>query len=671
MPPLTPFFKSPSAKPVPLPVHPADSADWDVRLERKAGRVRLLASPKAEVTGAIGLEWPVPDWSEDQYLLFPGAVYGGNRMRAYPVAYSPKCPPEVAWPGTPPHIACIHRLQAEAGPSSKIDLLSGDLAFPACAGFDPHRRRGWAVMVPQATRAHGSVGFQFKENADRTAAWLRITTPGLRDRRYDFSGGQITDDAPSPDRGVLIQAGEQVTLEVEIEEFDCPDLPAFFARLFTLRGRFPADSLPADPADISQAEAVQLVITHTNRDSWWPEQRIYKTDCEGGRNPYQNGWVGGVIAQYALLALDPDAETRERCRQHLDRVFETGVSPSGLLWGKMSPDGEWRDDCWYEEGDEHAWRKGMTLVRRQGDALLYGLRACTAWERLGHKVPGSWLETLRGLAEVLAGVFEENGEWGQFLDQRTAEIRVGNSASGAIIPAALLEAAARFQDERLAAVACEGAEFLYHHFTARGLTTGGPGDAMQAPDSESAYALVESFWAVYQHRPEVLWLERTEHAVHQFASWVMPYDYPFPAGSEFHRLGIRSAGTVFANAQNAHAGAICTHSGRALLELYRATSCRDYLDLLVSIVNALPQLVSRNERPIHAEGGRALPQGWINERINTSDWDRNVGGVFYGSTWMEVSLLLTAAELPKIHARPDDGTLDNTTGPDSAPFTTL
>ncbi|MDW8309953.1 MAG: hypothetical protein RMK20_11330, partial [Verrucomicrobiales bacterium] len=65
--------------------------------------------------------------------------------------------------------------------------------------------------------------------------------------------------------------------------------------------------------------------------------------------------------------------------------------------------------------------------------------------------------------------------------------------------------------------------------------------------------------------------------------------------------------------------------------------------------------VSRADRPVRDPAGRALPSGWINERVNTSDWDENVGGVFFGSCWCEVAMLLTAVELPGVYVRPDLG----------------
>ena len=91
------------------------------------------------------------------------------------------------------------------------------------------------------------------------------------------------------------------------------------------------------------------------------------------------------------------------------------------------------------------------------------------------------------------------------------------------------------------------------------------------------------------------------------------------------------------------------------IEEIRAIHDQPLMDLLCEIARFLPQVVSREDRPIHAKDGRAMPSGWINERVNTSDWDDNVGGVFYGTCWCEVSLLLTFAELPGVYCRPDLG----------------
>jgi hypothetical protein len=61
------------------------------------------------------------------------------------------------------------------------------------------------------------------------------------------------------------------------------------------------------------------------------------------------------------------------------------------------------------------------------------------------------------------------------------------------------------------------------------------------------------------------------------------------------------------------------------------------------------QYISREDRQITNQ-----KPGWINERVNLSDWEGKdrVGNIFYGSTWAEVSALLTAIEIPGIYIQP-------------------
>ena len=119
---------------------------------------------------------------------------------------------------------------------------------------------------------------------------------------------------------------------------------------------------------------------------------------------------------------------------------------------------------------------------------------------------------------------------------------------------------------------------------------------------------------------------------------------------------MRTTGTVYANVQNKHsAPGICTLSGDSLLKLYRATGKRRYLELVRDIAHALPQYLSRADRPIAACDGRPMPPGWMNERVEMSDWLEPVGEIFHGSCWCEVSLMLAMAELPGLHVRTDTG----------------
>jgi hypothetical protein len=138
---------------------------------------------------------------------------------------------------------------------------------------------------------------------------------------------------------------------------------------------------------------------------------------------------------------------------------------------------------------------------------------------------------------------------------------------------------------------------------------------------------------------------------HQCATWMVSYDFQFPAHSLFGRLGMHSAGAVFANAQNKHgAPGICTLSGGSLFRLYRYTGRKLYLELIQELAHNLTQYLSRSDRPVGE-----MPAGWMNERVQLSDWLEPIGEIFYGSTWPEVSNMLTYVEVPGLYVQPDTG----------------
>ena len=186
---------------------------------------------------------------------------------------------------------------------------------------------------------------------------------------------------------------------------------------------------------------------------------------------------------------------------------------------------------------------------------------------------------------------------------------------------------------------------MYTDYLAKGISCGGVGDALQNIDSESLYGLLESFAVLYEATGDKKWLQYSCDAAAQFSTWVMSYDYVFPPESLFGQMNMKTTGAVFANTQNKHGSpGICTHSGLALLRLYRATGNELYLNLLQEITRAVPQFLSHKGRPI-----KGLEEGWINERVSTTDWFEGIGEIFPGSTWAETDLLLTITELPGIY----------------------
>jgi hypothetical protein len=246
-------------------------------------------------------------------------------------------------------------------------------------------------------------------------------------------------------------------------------------------------------------------------------------------------------------------------------------------------------------------------------------------------------------------LWKRYGQIGQFVDSRNGDLTVGGSTSGAIVPAALVLAASYFNESEYLQMAEAIAEKYFTGYVQKGLTTGGPGDALQNPDSESAYAMVESFALLYEATGKKVWLHRAEAMAKQFGTWVMAYDYAFPENTLLGKLKVQTNGAVFANTQNKHgAPGICTHSGIALWRLYRATGHRQYLYLLRDMAASLPQYLSHPARPIEK-----MKEGWMSERVSTTDWLEGIGELMYGSTWSETALMLSFAELPGVYVQAD------------------
>lgn len=641
----------------PLPADGAsrEFAAWGARwrIEPGDGRFACTLLEGAPPPVAVGVSLPLPDWSREVYTLLPGALYAGNRFPCRAENYSPRHPEADAGPDAAPVIADVPRLAFEDNVPSRVQRLTGDLASPAFAARWPDGR----ALLLTSPDAIPDALWEIDESDDRRSARFALLTPGVRATRYSFRHGRIRTDHPSSDLGRRLAPGDTLGLGCELTVFHAPEISAVFERLFDfvdthLRRAEPRPELPL-------SVACDLVETKRNREDWAPTPGLYRTtNLQPGqtRQIFQTGWCGGIIAESALVA-GRHAESLVHAPRSLDTIATRAPRPTGWLAGKAHADGSWTAD--FTSDDARPWTHRRTLVRRQADALWFLLAAAERHAaRTGRPAPSAWTEAARGLADAFCRLWRERGSPGHFIDIDTDRIEVGGSASGALAPAGLCAAARHFNEPRYRQVAAELGDFYHRHFTLAGVTTGGPADALQAPDSESAASLVESFLALHEaDAPDGPWLPRARAAAAQLASWVMPYDFPFPADTEFARLGIPTAGAVFANVQNNHAATLCTHGGGFLLRLFRHTGDARLLRLVAAITRLAPHLVSREDRPVHAPEGRALPPGWINERINTGDWDHNVGGVFYGSTWCEVALLLAGVELPSVYAQPDTGVL--------------
>ena len=590
--------------------------------------------------GAVSIDLTIADWSVDNYVLMPAAAYNGNRFDYRRIRYSPKLlDPRDIGPDIPTIVSDIPKLDKGNGPS-RIQQRTGDMSSPSVGFWFPDQKKAFWMLTTLSTEV-GDSGIDIEETRSRDKAVISVTAPVIREV-YKY---RITDNRyPSNDKPHHYKKGDKVTIKLRLLQFDAPVLQDLFDKFTNIR------------KDLVISEGHNLVLPFSaafdvqedkfNELNWEDKFGYYSV---GPRNMFlqdwQIGWTGGMISTFPLLWMG-DENTRKNVIRNFDWLFPDGIAPSGLFWDS----GE-HGDKWYGGDIRKPHTKNWHLIRKSGDGLYYILKQLMLMEKMGMEVKDSWRQGSRGAADALVKIWKENGQLGQFVDNPTGKIEVGGSTSGGIVPAALVLASQYYHQPEYLQAAREIAQHYYDNYVQKGISTGGPGDAMQNNDSESSYALVESFAILYEATHDDKWLQMGEDMARQFSTWVIAYDYPFPDNSLFGKVGMHSKGGVFANTQNKHgAPGICTHSGVALLRLYRATGDKFYAELLQDIVRNMPQYLPHPKHPI--EGAK---QGWMCERINTTDWLEGIGEISYLTTWSETALMLTYTEIPGIYVEPDQG----------------
>ncbi len=610
----------------------AEGFDLALRFTCKSGKASQIS---------VGLHLEFSNWSMDNYILMPAAMYAGNRFKKWPTnkvsqlmsGYDPQAPVSVS--GWVPVLSCDPQ-----GPSG-VQFLTGDLSTPAVVLQMPDRRRGFIVMTDQGTRL-GNTGISLIESEDRTTAQLLLKAPGVRE--IVRCNGKT-----STDRGADFAAGDELELRARLYFFDAPTIPAAVERFFQVREDL-AIERHRQMIPFSAVWAIQQ--DKYNRQNWVESDGYYSVGMrEVPSQDWQTAWVGGFNASHALIAAG-DELTRRRALRTFDHVFDDGILPSGFY------------NALYHKGE---WLGKATLLRYMGDSLHFNLKSLMLLERRGQgdSIPDRWKKAIRGVADAFVRIWKKYGEFGHYADQE-GNLIVAGTASASLAPGGLALASVYFNHPEYLEVAKASGRHYRDRFLSIGYTNAGPGDALQCPDSESNFALLDAYLSLYDVTGEAEWIDAARDTANLGSTWCVTYDYRFPASSTFGKLDMLTTGTVYANVQNKHsAPGLCTLSGDSLLKLFRATGDRRYLALIQRIAHAIPQYCSRADRPItDRRPGQRWPimdPGWINERVNMSDWEVRgdpdneigVGEIFGGSTWSEAAMLLTFAELPGVYIQPD------------------
>jgi len=582
------------------------------------------------------------NWSPSNYVLMPAVAYNGNRYPWRKLRYSPKLyEVQDIGPDKPIILTDVPKLSDDGG-FSRIQQRSGDFATPS-VGFQSATAQKAMWMLTEQGNSLGDYGIGLHETRDRKQAVITITSPVVREQ-YVYKN--CDNHFPSWDQPHDFKAGDSVVIHFRLYDFEAPVLQDLFTSFASIRKDIAGYT--ALKSSLSYTASMQLLEKKFNEKNFVPKYGYYSVGFrENFLQDWQIGWTGGMISTYPLLFAGSDSTVKNVLR-NFDWLFPNGISPSGFYWDAGRNGTEWLG------GDIRKPHTGnWHLVRKSGDAIWYIVKQFMLMEKRGIVVKQSWKQGNKTVCDAFVKLWNRSGQLGQFVNSQTGEIIVGGSTSGAIVPAALALAAKYYNEPQYLIAATSIANYYYNNFTSKGITCGGPGDAVQNFDSESAAAMVESFVTLYEATKDKQWLLKAEHAATQFATWVVSYNYQFPDSSAYAKANIHVMGSVYANTQNKHtAPGICTGSGVGLLKLYKYTGNRFYLDLLRDIAYHIPQYLGHPLKPLGN-----LPAGFVSERINMNDWEgpETIGYVLPISTWAETSLMLTTIELPGLFIQPEKG----------------
>lgn len=608
------------------------SADGGVGMKAAFGiKAGTLAS------SGVAVVFNFNKWSRNNYVFIPAAVYDGNRFHVVNNGYLAPYPRSYYYNKDEPLLfSNSPRLSYEGGKASKIELLTGNASTPAMCFYSPALQRGFILLTQQGTR-FGNSGLFIKENASQDSASFIVTAPSVRERVAGFGSF-----GKSNDKGAFWKAGDKVTLQFRLYSFPATGIPALLKKFMTVRKVLTG---PNHPRDLTPFSAVmKFTARHEDAARWYedPTGSFYRSDND---NKFQLGWVGGLQVTFPLLALD-DSLHRERVFKNIDLVVNRMQGKSGYFWGT------------YDQGKLINGRDNIpyaAMVRKNADALFWMTKQFLLLKFQGHGnlIEPKWELALSRLAQAFTKTWNDNGQFGQYVNVKTGRIIIFNSTAGAIAPAGLVLAGLYFHKPEFIRVAKAAAADYYNQYVLRlGLTGGCCGDILQDADSETAFGLLESMMALYYATDDTEWLSKAKTVADLCATWVLSYDEKFPPGSTLSDLHAHVAGAVFASVQNKHAApGVATSSADYLFKLYRATSDRHYADLLNDITHAHAEVMETPGRPTTGMGA-----GTSMERIQPTDADGKgaIGMILHTSnTWTETNGMLMALEIPGIYIQTD------------------
>ncbi len=609
-----------------------DATDYELTWTLRQGTAQNIV---------VGVDFDFQGWSPENFVLVPAIVYDGNRFEVKNMGYPPYWYDKREWRKDMPTTTTVQPSLGKNG-LGKIELTTGNASTPLMAFWAPQDQQGWMVQTTQGNQL-GNHGMTIAEKGASSS--FTITSPAMRTLR---AGG--TGFAPSGDVPANYKQGDATTIRFRVYSFPARELNDLYQRFMRARkGYNPTRRQETLPF----SEAWKLVNHLYQTERWDESINMYWLSKVGGQPSWnfiwQLGWCGGGQNTLPIM-MNGGKIGLERAKKNLEVIFSKSQAKSGFF----NCCGNGKEFVSFSFGSPFKFNEA--LARSQGDWLYMAQRQFRYLESIGEVVPSHWKSGLKKLADAFVRLWNEEGQFGQFVDVETGKLCIGGSASAAIACGGLALASQTYSDPKYLLVAQQAGRKYYLDFVRKGYTTGGPGEILSAPDSESAFGMFEAFMALYETTRDREWLSYCSELLPICASWIVSYDYVFPPQSSLGQIKARSCGAMWASVANKHAApAICTWSGDCLLKYFRASGDRRALDLLVDIAHGTTQYISRPDRPIGH-----MPAGGVCERVNLSDWEGKggVGGNIFGScSWAEAAMALTTTQIPGIYVQKDTDVL--------------
>ncbi|SDE10612.1 glycoside hydrolase family protein [Niabella drilacis] len=610
----------------------SDARDYQLTWTLSGGQVK---------EAAVGVNFPFDDWSVNNFVLVPSAVYNGNRFEVKNASYPPYWYNRDEWRLDMPTTTTVLPSLSKYENYSKIEMTTGSASTPLMAFYAPEKKMGWIVLTTQGNQL-GDHGMFIEEDKSLSKAVFSITSPAVRIKRTIIGSGFTN----SGDKAAEWNTGDKASIRFRVYTFPVSSIQGLYKRFLEVR----KDLNKATRREELPFSATWNIMNDLlQQDRWDSSINMYCLSKPGTGSTWnyiwQLGWCGGGQVTLPLF-MQGTGNVRERVLKNLDVVFSRSQAPSGLFnaYGNGTQFASF--------GFGSAFKNNETFIRSQGDWLYMAQRQFREIEAAGESIPAHWASGLKKQADRFVSIWKKYRQFGQFADVITGDICIGGSTAGAIVPGGLALASQTYRNQEFLRVAQASCRKYYQDYVLKGYTTGGPGEILSAPDSESAFALFESFMTLYEVTGSKEWLRYASDLLPICASWTVSYDFRFPENSAMGKIGARSCGAVWASVANKHgAPGICTWSGDSFLKYYRATGDERAAELIADIAHGFPQYISRADRPV----GK-MPPGGVCERVNLSDWEgkNNIGGnIFASCSWVETAALLTVTQLPGLYVQPD------------------